>query len=198
MADESIIITKVKSTKSKKKPSDLETPVIESIGSDSIGPVVPQVVIPVPPVVPQVVITPPVETPRKPRAKSAKAIAKAEIIQVEKMMKQEQLKAEQDMRNRALEEIQKLETLKAQLLREEIQKQIQAEARGEVKRTRKTQESSSALVEKKKTTKNIVKDLMPEKVEMPSVGSSRPPQPQVQTRAPVGNIFSSKFGRTYF
>lgn len=155
--------------------------------------------------------------PPKTRKKSAKALAKEELIEAEKQLKKAQLEQEQEMRKKALEEIAKLEALKAQLLREEIQKQIEAEAKGEVKRTRKTQAATTAEGEKKKTNKKLVKNLMPEPAPvLPPAGSALPPTP-VSTPAlapapvpiplPAGlssaplrsaNLFSQRGGRPYF
>lgn len=209
MQNEEIIITKVKTTRGKKKASALErndlpseVPLLQEVGADSIGPSSPSV-LPVSPPNPPLNSQPVVET--KPRKKSAKTLAKEELIEAEKQMKKLQLEQETALRSRALAELQKLEDLKAQLLREEIQKQIEAEARGEVKRTRKTREASSATSEKKKTTRKIVKDLLPEQPAPPTPIPIPPPvapspAPVRTTPQPPGrpaNPFSSRGGRTF-
>jgi uncharacterized membrane protein YqiK len=222
MNDEDVIITKVRKGKAKKS-SALEKPV-ESVqgakeplleGDERFGirpssvPVVPVSSAPAPlsnaPTAVAPLVEPKVEA-TKTRKKSAKALAKEEIIETEKQLKKAQLEQEQDMRRRALDEIQKLESLKAQLLREEIQKQIEAEARGEVRRTRKTQKSASAEGEKKKTTRKIVKDLMPAlapalapvptPAPVPAPAPASTPAQQAPTRPK--NLFSQRGGRLFF
>lgn len=241
MNDETVIVTKVQPTKGKgrKKASALEKPIDESqsiqspnqsvpvvlqpVGADGIGTSLPSHSthsysgVPSQPQVPAASIQPVAQVEKKPRKKSAKAIAKEELIEAEKEFKRKQLEQEQDMRRKALEEIQKLEALKAQLLREEIQKQIEQEAAGEIKRTRKTRQVATAEVEKKKATRKVTKTLMPDSV--PSVGPSNPnseyysqppvqytpPQPIVQppVQAPVpvkksNALFTMRNGRLYF
>jgi hypothetical protein len=218
MNDQTVIITKVpgKKAKAPKRASQLEKPVdnnlqdqtvkstsqvvpsvLQPIGADGIGAVVlPDLVdanigLPSKPQVPPVSVEPLVGVEKKTRRKSAKALAKEELIEAEKQLKVKQLEQEQEMRRKALDEIQKLEALKAQLLREEIQRQIELEAQGEIKRTRKTRQVATAEVEKKKATRKVTKQLMPDNI--PSVGPSNPQadyyhqfqQPVLQTPAPV-------------
>lgn len=219
MDNEEIIITKVRKGRAKKQSSQLEKvsqeesrgnqdQVLEAIGADGIRPI-PSPIIP-PGIVPSLqanivhLVSPSVE--KKPRKKSVKTLAKEELIEAEKQLKKAQLEQEQEMRKKALEEIQKLESLKAQLLREEIQKQIESEAKGEVKRTRKSQKVSSAEGEKKKTTRKLVKDLMPSSSPIPEVSrinSSAPirsviPPTVVSQPSSRSNPFSQRGGRSYF
>lgn len=211
--DDNIIITQVKPKRTRKKPSELESndvselpgasSSVQQMGTPSIAPVSLLSSVPVIPPVQNAIVEAKLRAPRK---KSAKTLAKEELIETEKEMKKLQLEREQEMRQKAFEEIQKLETLKSQLLREEIQKQIQSEAQGEIKRTRKTRDSASASVEKKKTTKKVVKDLMPDSIIQPpriqpQIQNQIVPQivPQIPSRpsSSFTNIFSQKGGRTF-
>jgi hypothetical protein len=101
----------------------------------------------------------------------------------------------------AMQEMTRLEKLKMDLLREQITKEIEAEAKKETRRTKASLDSAGAKKEKRKAKKELVSQMIPDEppvaIPQPSIaGPSTPMFSPPAARYSVGN-YSSFLQRRY-